>query len=307
MAKPDETVPLVLRYEGPEVDDGSMSIEDIVPVLQGFASAYGKIAAAEGFGVEHRIRITGVTQGSAQILLEVWDRLGKMADPLTSISILGGAASAIVMAIVGVIRLKKHLKNQPFTTRVNQANTITIQNSEGIAIEMPINIFNVYQSKLIDQDISKIVRPLQAGRIDAAEILGPTPEVRERIEANERRYLDAEEVIVTTTRPTWITGQLNSLTKSTDSGYLYLTDGTRVFYKWTGGEPAMLHHIFGTYDGPVRVYGTAHMDENLKVMQIDVTNIEKLQGELFPEEPGRMPHVVRTIEIDDDEVEGGES
>src|SRR5713101_1739972 len=65
MPKPSEVVPFVLKYEGPEVDDGSMSIEDIVPVLQGFASAYGKIASEQGVGVQHRIRITGVERGSA--------------------------------------------------------------------------------------------------------------------------------------------------------------------------------------------------------------------------------------------------
>jgi hypothetical protein len=286
MPRPAETVPLILRYEGPDVDDGSMSIEDIVPVLQGFSSAYGKIAAEQGVGVQHRIRITGVTPGSANILLEVWDALGHAADQLTSIQILGGAAFSIVTTIIGVIRLKKHLKRQPFETRITNNNTIEIKNSENVTIEMPVNVFNVYKAQLIDQDIGKIVRPLQRGHIDAAEIIGGltpagTP-LRERIDASEREYLDAEEITVTTTQPTWITGKLNSLTKTTNSGYLYLTDGTRVFYTWPGENPAKLHQIFGTYDGPVRVYGVAHMDENLKVTQIDITDIEKLQGELFP-------------------------
>ncbi|MGH3056369.1 MAG: hypothetical protein ACRDL7_15450, partial [Gaiellaceae bacterium] len=108
MPKPAETVPIILRYEGPEVDGGSMSIEDIVPVLEGFASAYGKIAVEKGAGVQHRIRITGVTRGSANILLEVWDALNKASGPLTSLQVLGGAASAIVLTIMGVVRLKKH-------------------------------------------------------------------------------------------------------------------------------------------------------------------------------------------------------
>jgi hypothetical protein len=129
MPKPTETVPFVLRYEGPEVEEGSMSIEDIVPVLQGFASAYGKIASEQGVGVQHRIRITGVERGSANILLEVWDTLGKMADPLASASILAGAASVIVSSIIGVIRLKKHLKNRPYTTKVSGHDTVSVINS----------------------------------------------------------------------------------------------------------------------------------------------------------------------------------
>jgi hypothetical protein len=284
MPRPTETVPLVLRYVGPDVDDGSMSLEDIVPVLQGFASAYGKIASEQGVGVQHRIRITGVKQSSADILLEVWDALGKAADPLTSVSILGGAAATIVATIVGVIRLKKHLKKKPFEAKPTNNNTIAVTNSENVTIEMPVNVYNIYKSQLIDQEIGKIVRPLQRGRIDAAEIIAETGAVpiRERIEASEREYLDSEEVTVTTTKESWITGKLNSLTKSTNSGYLYLTDGTRVFYKWGGENPAKLHQIFGTYDGPVRVFGVAHMDESLKVIEIDINDIEKLQGELFP-------------------------
>jgi hypothetical protein len=284
MPKPSETVSLVLRYEGPEVDDGSMSLEDIVPVLQGFASAYGKIAAQQGIGVQHRLRITGVRQSSADILLEVWDALGRMADPLQSVEILSGAAITIVTTIVGVIRLKKHLKKKPFETKIAQENMISVVNSDGLAIEMPINVYNIFQSKLVDQDIAKIARPLEPGRIDAAEIIASAASIRERIVASERQYLDAEEVTVTTTRETWITGKLNSLTKSTDSGFLLLTDGTRVFYKWMGWNPRKLHRIFGTYDGPVQVYGVAHMDESLKVTQIDITDIEKVQGELFPVE-----------------------
>jgi hypothetical protein len=283
MPKPTETVPFVLRYEGPEVDDGSMSIEDIVPVLQGFASAYGKIASEQGVGVQHRIRITGVERGSANILLEVWEALDKMADPLTSTSILVGAASVIVTSIIGVIKLKKHLKNQPFTTKIAGHDSVSVINSSNVSLEMPINIYNIYKTELIDTDVAKIVKPLETGRIDAAEIVATigTDQVRERIEASERQYFEATEVVVTSTKETWITGKLNSLTKSTEAGYVYLTDGTRVPYQWVGGHSGKLHQIFGTYEGVVRIYGVAHFDENLKPTRIEVSDIEKVQGHLF--------------------------
>ncbi len=284
MAKPAETLPLTLKYEGPDVEDGSMSIEDIVPVLQGFASAYGKIAAQQGVGVHHRIRITGVTPGSAKILLEVWEALGKMADPLTSMGVLGGGAMFIISSILGVIRIKRHVKKKPFTEKIIGQNTISISNSENVTIEIPVTVFEIYKSKLIDQDISKIAKPLQAGRIDAAEIVAEPlggERLMERIEAREREYLDSEEISITSTKESWLTGSFNSLTKSTNSGYLYLTDGTRVFYEYAGDNPAKLHQIFGTYDGPVRIYAVAHMDENLRPVRLEITDIEKAQGELF--------------------------
>jgi hypothetical protein len=267
-----------------------MSIEDIVPVLQGFSSAYGKIANELGIAGQHRIRITGVRQGSASILLEVWQMLASSADALTSVSVLGGGAVTIVGGIIGVIRLKRHVKRRPFRERIGHANnTVEITSSENVTISMPITVFNIYKSKLIDQDISKIVQPLEQGRIDAAEIVVEDASyldemTRERIEAAERDLFVDESVPVTSSDPAWIVCRLNSLTKSTDSGYLHLSDGSRVFYKFVRQVPSELRHIFGTYDGPVRVFASAQLDENLKVIELNVLEIERVQGELFGHE-----------------------
>jgi len=42
-----------------------------VPVLQGFAAAYGKLAAMDDPNTTHRLRITAVRPGSAGIVLVV--------------------------------------------------------------------------------------------------------------------------------------------------------------------------------------------------------------------------------------------
>ena len=68
-------------------------------------------------------------RGSANILLEVWNALDKMADPLTSVSLLAGAAGVVVSSIIGVIRLKKHVKNRPYETKIAGHDTVTITNS----------------------------------------------------------------------------------------------------------------------------------------------------------------------------------
>jgi len=285
MPKPTETVPLVLKYSGPDVDDGSMSLEDIVPVLQGFSSAYGKIAAEQGAGLKHRIRITGVKQSSADILLEIWEAIGQAANPLTTIQIVGGAAISIIGTIVGVIRAKRHTKNKPFREKIIGDNFIEVTNSENVTIQMPVHVFQIFKSKTIDQDIANIVRPLETGRIDSAEIIA-TPQtgaqVREIITADEKQYFEGSTTTTTKTAPTWVVGQLNALTKSTESGFLYLTDGTRVHYKYIGDSPQKLHAIFGTHDGPVRLNAVAHLDENLKVVKLDILDVERAQGTLFP-------------------------
>src|SRR5437016_3219423 len=94
-----QTLQITLKYEGPDVDDGTMSLEDIVPVLQGFASAYGKVASKRGYAGQHRLRITNVRRGSADILLEVWETLGNISNQLTSIQILGTVAITVVGGI----------------------------------------------------------------------------------------------------------------------------------------------------------------------------------------------------------------
>ena len=39
-----DSVRVSLKYNGPDVDDGTMPLKDVVEALQGFAGAYDKIA-----------------------------------------------------------------------------------------------------------------------------------------------------------------------------------------------------------------------------------------------------------------------
>lgn len=282
---PSESLQIVLKYEGPEVDDGSMSIQDIVPVLDGFASAYGKIASEYGAGSQHRLRITGVTKSSANILLEIWETLDKASGPLTSLQVIGGGAVAIIGAILWVIRLKRHTKGEPYKDAVGDGNIVTVTNSKNVSIVAPTTVYNIFRSGLIDRDVAKIASPLDPGRINAAEISSRSStgeDLRERIEAEERSFFDIESITIAHTTEAWFVVRLNSLTKSTESGYLHLADGTRAFYEFKGTNPRQLHEIFG-HDGPVRVKAVAHLDESLKPQRLEIFAIERVQGELFPD------------------------
>ncbi|MGH7741612.1 MAG: hypothetical protein ACRENS_06265, partial [Candidatus Eiseniibacteriota bacterium] len=181
----------------------------------------------------------------------------------------------------------KHVRNKPFKDAITANNTISITNSENVTIEMPVRIYSLFKNKVIDADISKIVRPLDPGRTDAAEIVARQAdgeEIRERIEASEGSFFESELVTVTSTKESWLVAKLNSLTKTTNAGFLHLTDGTRVFYEYVGDDARRLHEIFGTYDGPVRVRAVADMDENLKVQKLEIAAIQIIQGDLFPKD-----------------------
>jgi hypothetical protein len=212
------------------------------------------------------------------------------ANVIQSGAVVGSAATYIVSKIAGVIRAKKHVKRQPFTDRIGQSNNIIVTNSENVTIEMPFEIYELFKSGTLDADLAKITSPLVQGKIDAAELEARSVDatvLRERIEASERPYFDTTVTTVTSTQPIWIVAKLNSLTKSTNSGYLWLTDGTRVFYRYTGDSAAKLYSLF-PYDIPVRVFCVAHQDANFKTASVDILDIERAQGELFPhsiEEP----------------------
>lgn len=66
-----ERVEIHLKYEGPDVDRGTMALHDVIPVLQGFAGAYAILAAIEDPNSQHHMEISAVQQGSAEIVLEV--------------------------------------------------------------------------------------------------------------------------------------------------------------------------------------------------------------------------------------------
>lgn len=291
---PKEEVQLHLEYRGKDVDDGTMSIEDLVPVMQGFSSAYGKIAAEVDPRARHRLRIVAVKRGSFDLVLDVWRILGENVDAITSASILVGGGTAgvvgavkVVKWIIGVIQAKRHVGRRPYRERIVGDNAIVITNADGLMIEVPLEVFELFKKASIDTDLAKIVRPLQKDKIDSAEIRAELPSgevVKETITAEEKAVFDTSELVVTETKDASLIAHLNSLTKTTNSGYLYLVDGSRVFYQYVGDDIQRLHDVF-SYDGPVRIQAVAHLDDSLKAVRVEISHIEKAQMDLF----GSMP------------------
>jgi hypothetical protein len=306
-AMPREQIEIELRYEGPDVDDGSMSLQDAVPVLQGFASAYGKLAALEDPQSTHRLRITGVMPGSVRFTLDVWKFLNDNASVIQAtgaLTAMGGVAVAIVAKIIGVIRAKKHVKKQPYKEQIGLSqNTIVVNNSQNVTIEMPLEVYELFASGALDPDLNKMMSPLVEGKIDAAEIEARTNDgivLRERVEVSERQYFDTTETVTTSTLRTELVVRLNSVTKTTNKGYLYLLDGTRVSYSYKGDMPVKLYTLIA-HDGPIRIQCVAYLDENLKPASVDIYDLEKVQGELFPaRDQTGATRAIRTRDDDDE-------
>jgi len=282
-----EQIEIHLKYEGPDVDDGKMSLQDVIPVLQGFSGAYAKLASTHIPNSTHNLRISTVRPGSADIVLEVWETIENnkesISPTLSGIAALSNAFG-IVATIAKVIQIKRGVKKMPFEERISANNSIVIVADGDVRIESSLLAYEVFKEGEIDKDLELITRPLVEGKIDAAEIeatSGVGNAISERITVEERPYFEMEDLAVTSTQMAQIIVTLNSLTKTTNSGFLHLTDGSRVFYRYQGEDPHRLHTVFGTHGGPVKVRCEAKMDENLRVISVDIYEVEAFQGSIF--------------------------
>ena len=152
-----EKIEIELQYTGTDVEDGTMSLEDMIPALQGFSSAYGKIATLQNPEAQHKLRVTGVKKGSFHILLEAWNLANQNADQLqviANIATVGSIATIgaykVVDSIIGVIKTIKHTKKQSYTERINADNqSVVITNCENVTLEVPLEVFRIYKENII--------------------------------------------------------------------------------------------------------------------------------------------------------------
>ncbi len=280
-----EQLRITLKYDGPDVQDGSMSLDDVVPVLQGFSSAYGKIAAEKGFLGQHRLRLVGIQRSSADLLLEAWRVVSGNAEAMAALGSVTSAAAAVSLLILEVIKLKKHVQKQPHSIALDgPTGSVVVTNSQDITVAVTVAGYECFKQGLIDNDLEKITKPLETGRINSSAIIvdvQPEPE-SELITAQERPLFEVAGVTTTQTGKTWLTGLINTMTKTTKGGFVYLNDGTRVSFHLVGEHPERFYSLFG-HNGLVKMLCVANMDENLRPTSLDVYDIQRLQPDLFPE------------------------
>jgi hypothetical protein len=272
-----ETLRVSIKYEGPDVDDGTMAVGDIIHALHGFANAYEKIASFEGLSHDHRLRLVGLTQSSAELHIKVLEWIGTNA---TALKIIGGFASGIVTTIVTVIGLKKHAAGKQCSVSATSTGNVLVENHLHVSLEVPPRDYEVFRSELIDNELNKLVSPLSEKKVNDVIISSPEIAASATIEASEKKFFEIETKTVTTTREVWVEGFLDSLSKSRNRGTFYLKGGRSVPYKLASENPVDLYIDFA-YNGPVRVRCLASLDENLEPVQLDIYEIQKVQSSLF--------------------------
>lgn len=276
-----EETKITLKYDGPSVRDGTLPLDDVVNALQGFSGAYNKISRLRGDEVEHELRVSAVQTGSFELVILAWIVLGQTPGAIQGLEAAYDAVRWVIERIFSMIEVKKHAKSKPLELSIKgDNNTVAVINAEGAKLSIPIELMEVVRTKLLDADLNKIVSPLEADRVNSAEIIAETKGktlIREAVNSSEREYFRPTDVV--TTKESEITGKFVSLNKQNNRGTFELGNGKHVPYRYSGPDPDKFHMQFGR-KGPIRVEGVATFDENLEPTHIEVKDVQHLQGEL---------------------------
>lgn len=288
-------VPITIHLDGAGVKDGSILIEDLVPALQGFSSAYGKIASNYSQNLNHKIRVESFKPGSfivslSTTILEHRDALDVAANAATVVGSIGNVGTVVYKVIDYVIKTlsaKKHIKNKPFTQQVNyNSGSVVIINADNVELTVPLEVYQIVKAKTIDTDLNKIASLIDEENIKELSITYEKngEVVSEKIDADSKKYFNIDDTAVSETKDSWITCKINSLTKTTNRGQAYLPDGTRVGFKLAGETPDNLYKHFA-HKGWVKMYCKVKLDESLKPIELDVYDIQQIEYELPFETP----------------------
>lgn len=278
-----QTVEVSLKYKGPDVDDGTMLVEDIVPALQGFSSAYSKIVSYKQLPYQHRIRITALSKGSFDVALQVWETAVNNADQLQTIAVVTGGAVGIIKIIFGVIDLIKHTKNQPSHTKIKENNVLIVVNSDGVEKEFPLDVFSIFSEKIIGLELEKIITPLDTGRIntlDCSAILD-NKTIHTDISDIEKPYFINETTDITQTQEATLDGEFVSIHFHTNRGKFALPNGRQISYQLPAENPSRFYPFLIQTGRLMKIKCIGHLDSNFEVSRVDILDVVPLQQSII--------------------------
>lgn len=282
-------VRLVLRYAGRDVDQGAIDVEDLLAALNGFSSAFYRLADRESQEIKQRIRVTGISKSSANVHLEIFQLA--QTHPVITSTLVGGVgyvakktADVVIEKIAAVAKAKKHIQNGTYTTEVSvngDHNQIVIVNGVNARLPVDKDVFTLLQEGTIDNDLDKMTSPLREDAIDTFEIrreAESSPELH--LDASDRPYFSKNRREATTTAELTMVGTMSTISKTTNAGIFITENGRRIRYRFTNEDRlAELYRQFA-HLGPVKITCTAKLDENLDVISIEISNVEPLQDRL---------------------------
>ena len=289
----EETL-ITLRYIGPDVNDGSIGIDDLLSALNGFSSAFYKVSERIDLDQPQRIKVRGITRSSANILISIIEIAKAHEAVITTVagavglSALAGAqesvkdttkrlADKVLGRIVGTAKAKKHTQDGAYTVGNIEGdnNRVLIVNNLNVSLPVDKGVLDLLKEGTIDSDLDKMTAPLREDAIDGFEIKHDGEEYPDlRLEASDRPYFaKPRQTRTTTTQETELVGTLNTISKTSHSGYFIMDSGKRVRYRLAGEDMGVLYSRFA-HLGQVRVRCTAKLDNDLDVVSIEISDIQ---------------------------------
>jgi hypothetical protein len=271
-----------LKYEGSDVDDGTMPVEDVLTALQGFAGAYGKAANELLPSSTHELRISAIKEGSFELAILAWVGAAQLRPTLEALKSVSDGAKYVFNIVKSVIDAKKFVRSNPFEIKqVGDHNTTVVINMDGVQMPIPPEAVKLLKEKLLDNDLGKITSPLSEGSIDNAKLIAS--DISGVSEANitsvEKSYFSATEGLHETSQETESAGTLVSLNKESLRGIFKKIDGHKIPYRYTGASPESFYSDF-SYKGTVRATCIAYFDESLNLRRLEITKAVRIQTEL---------------------------
>ena len=284
-----ERIEVSLKYEGTAVENGSMAINDVIPVFQGFSGAFYRIANMEKSDIEHRITLMAIRSGSVEFELIV-DAISQVAEnPDLLAAVMEAprhpAAYRIVEIVIGVIRRKQRKVDESTAQTVDGGN-VELEDSHNNTINYTNIINNYFVLGAIDKLLDDLTKPLENDGIDAAEIQARDSEgtvIAQRIPAEDRPYFVAKTNESETYEERVLIVTLDSYTKRSNKGYLYLDNRKRIPYEYVGDDAPGLCAMFGTYYGFVKIWCRATKRGQEGIVHVEINEYKPMQNFLLEE------------------------
>jgi hypothetical protein len=284
-----DEVRLVLRYSGKDVDDGTIDVEDMLAALNGFSSAFYRLADRESQDLKQRIKVTGISKSSANVHLEIFQLM--QSHPAITTAVTGGlaylgkkVADIVIEKIAAVAKAKKHIQNGQYTTDVSFSgdnSQVIIINGVNARLPVEKDVFDLLQEGTIDAELDKMTSPLREDAIDAFEMRREgdvAPDLH--LDASDRPYFARPRREATTTAELTMLGTMNTISKTNNSGIFVAENGRRIRYRFTSEDRLPELYRQFAHLGPVKITCTAKLDENLDVISIEISNVEPIQARL---------------------------
>jgi len=275
---PEPPLEVELRYRGPLVDDGTMSLDDVVKALQAFAGAYGKAADTLLSGTTHELLVSAVEVGSFRLVIQAFLHNPAVSDGLKAVG--GATAKWVFDKIKEAIQAKKHLKGAPVKPDIRD-NKIVLVAMDGGTLNVTPEALRLLEERTVDADLKNLLEPLSEGFVDGLDLTAKDENGErdeESIEYAQKAYF-ANDGDTVERREVTLVGTLVSASKESLRGTFKLQNGTKVPYHYVGQDKVSLHGDYA-YNGPLRVTGMGKFDASAVLLSIDITDAVRLQQRL---------------------------